>query len=277
MKYYDLVISLGQYCITSTALRRLSLQNRSYPFDWSGGILEDVAGKGGLSVKVDLICNNFDNFFNFNDFENRGNNQENDTYNLWIVNKKTGLQYKHDFQASIPFENQFEYVKDKYKRIINRLYKDINNGYNILFIFIARDDGFSDNYLIDQQRKLSNKFKNKNIDMLYIINDNSFDKNGYNIKKLNNNITRIDMNMIYTTKDYPESWNGNTELYYKLIENMCYSHASIQTTKENIKNNINEVKNKLHVIFKNIYKLYNIYTVRYNVKNIMRILKNKII
>ena len=137
MKYYDLVVSLGQYCITTTALRRLCLQNRSYPFDWSGGILEDVAGKGGLSVKVDLICNNFDNFFNFNDFENRGNNQEGDTYNLWIVNKKTGLQYKHDFQASISFENQFEYVKDKYKRRINRLYKDINNGYNILFVFAA--------------------------------------------------------------------------------------------------------------------------------------------
>lgn len=161
MKFYDLVVSLGQYCITSTALRRLSLQRQSYPFDWSAGIIEKISGKGGLSVKVDLICNDFNNFFNFDDFEIRGNNKSLDIWNLWVVNKRTGLQYRHDFYAGILFEKQFEYVKKRYIRRINRLYNEIDKNKNILFVFIARDSGFDNEYLLDQYYKLSNKFPKK--------------------------------------------------------------------------------------------------------------------
>lgn len=63
MKYYDVAISLGQYCITSTALRRNNLQAETMIFDWSAGILFDVCGLGGLDGKVNLICNDFKDFF----------------------------------------------------------------------------------------------------------------------------------------------------------------------------------------------------------------------
>ena len=75
MKHFDTVISLGQYCMASITLRRLSLQDESMVFDWSAGILPDKCGIGGLEGKVNLICNDFKNFFNLKDLENRGRNK----------------------------------------------------------------------------------------------------------------------------------------------------------------------------------------------------------
>ena len=127
MKFYDTIIPLGQYCVTSTALSRCHLRKETLPFDWSAGILPE-AGRLGLEVKVKLIANDFQDFFNFEYFENRGNNQENDVQNLWIVNKRTGLQYKHDFSSASPFEAQFEAVKEKYMRRVKRLYEKIEKA-----------------------------------------------------------------------------------------------------------------------------------------------------
>ncbi len=126
MKFYDAVISLGKYCITSTALRRCNLQLESMVFDWSAGIMPEQCGLGGLEGKVDLICNDFKDFFNLGDLENRGNNLENDTYNLWIVNRRTGLQYKHDFPANEPVEERYKVVKEQYMRRVKRLYDTIH-------------------------------------------------------------------------------------------------------------------------------------------------------
>ena len=236
MKYYDIIISLGQYCITSTALRRLHLQEESSVFDWSAGILESACGKGGLSGKVDLICNNFQDFFNFEDFENRGPNQENDTYNLWIVNKKTGLQYKHDFPAADGFENKFLEVKQKYERRIKRLYDAIENSTKILFLFMARDGGFSDAYLLEQQTKVAKKFSDKQIDFLYLIHDDSCGVTDYTTKQLSAHVTRIDCNFCHATvKEYPESWNGNTALYYPILENYCFTPTTVKYLLQSLK------------------------------------------
>ena len=186
MRSYNAVISLGQYCVTSTALRRLHLFEGSLPFDWSAGILETQCGKGGLSGTVDLICNAFNNFFNFDDFENRGNNQENDVYNLWIVNKRTGLQYKHDFPANKGFEASCEDVKEKYIRRVRRLYDLIDKSNRICFVYIARDSGFEEKYLLEQQLKLAKKFHDKKIDFIYILHDKNLeDPFSFYKKKLN--------------------------------------------------------------------------------------------
>lgn len=219
MRYYDATISLGQYCTTSTALRRCKLQQQSMPFDWSAGILEDVCGKGGLEGKINLILNDFDNFFNYEDFENRGNNLENDTNNLWIVNKRTGLQYKHDFSSDIGFEENFINIKQKYLRRVDRLKYTLENSNDVLFVYIARDEGFSNEYLIDQQTKISNKYKNLNCDFLYIMHNSAYDINNYDIINLNKNVYRIDMNFTFPTDPvYPESWNGNTKVYYEILQ-----------------------------------------------------------
>lgn len=254
MKFYDIVISLGQYCITSTALRRCHLQDKSNVFDWSAGIIPEQCGYGGLSGKVDLICNDFKDFFNKEDFQNNGNNQENDTYNLFIVNKRTGLQYKHDFPASKGFDVSFQAVKDKYLRRVERLYNAIKENNKILFVFIARDSDFSDTYLIEQQKKLSKKFPNKVIDFLYIIHSEKMSPMELEETQLTDNIVRVDCNVCYATNpNYPESWNGNTKLYYAYLMNNYTSLASIGWVKSAITDVYDNMK-EMRIDFKNMQK-----------------------
>lgn len=248
MKYYDVAISLGQCCITSTALRRNNLQSESMIFDWSAGILFDVCGLGGLEGKVNLICNNFKDFFNLEDLENRGNNKENDTHNLWIVNRRTGLQYKHDFPAWQPVNEAYPFVKERLDRRIKRLYDVIDSSEKILFCFFARDVGFTDELLIDQQTKLSRKFPNKTIDFLYIMQNPNYSVDKYDIFDLNDNVKKIEMNFIHPTDPiYPESWNGNTELYYPLLRRLVCTKATVPLLNESI----DKLNKKLDIIMSN--------------------------
>ena len=214
-KYYDTVIGLGQQCPCSTALRRCGLQKTSNVFDWSGGWNTEKCGLGALEIKVELICNDFKDFFNREDFESRGNNQENDTYNLWVVNNRTGLQYKHDWNATDDFDEQFVTIRDKYMRRVARLYEKIEKSSKVLFVFIGRDEGFDNKYLIEQQEKLAKKFPNKQIDMLFLMQNKNYGIRDYTVSHPADNVTRIDFNFIHPTDPvYPESWNGNTDLYY---------------------------------------------------------------
>ena len=256
MKYYDVAISLGQCCITSTALRRNNLQAKSMIFDWSAGILFDVCGLGGLEGKVNLICNDFKDFFNYEDLENRGNNAENDTHNLWIVNRRTGLQYKHDFPASQPVEEAYPSVKKRLERRIKRLYDVIESSEKILFCFFARDVGFSDELLIKQQVKLSKKFPNKTIDFLYILQNPNYSIDKYDIYDLTVNVKKNEMNFVHPTDpNYPESWNGNTALYYPLLRRLVCTQATIPLLNDSlcelnkkfdlVKSELNEYKSKI--------------------------------
>ena len=254
-KYYDVVISLGQYCITSTALRRCKLQRQSMPFDWSAGIIEEKCGKGGLAGKVDLICNDFENFFNKEDFENWGNNQENDTYNLWIVNTRTGLQYKHDFPASVDFNERFSFVKEQYLRRANRLKIYLKKSKRVLFVYMARDEGFSNDYLLDQYYKIkSSNYRHIKCELLYIMHDSKKAKDEYNITYLNKNVCRIDMNFTYSEESYPESWNGNTRVYYSILEKFFISKDSLYFQQEEIKELFKSLKEEFKKFRKSLKK-----------------------
>lgn len=251
MKYYDFIMSLGQYCVTSTALRRCHLQDVSCVFDWSAGILPEKCGKAGLEGKVDLICNDFQNFFEKEDFENRGNNQENDTYNLFIVNKRTGLQYKHDFPANIGFDKNFAAVKEKYMRRIERFYHTMSESTKVLFVFICKDEGLTNNYLIAQQEKLARKFPNKIIDLLYITQKSDMPSDKLVEYQLTPHVKRCECNVNHPTiQQYPESWNGNTALYYPFLENNYTSLATIGWMK-NVISGINEGVNQIKTSFTN--------------------------
>ena len=220
-KYYDTVIGLGQNCACSTALRRCGLQKTSNVFDWTGGAIPEKCGHGGLAIKVELICNGFKDFFNREDFESRGMNKENDKHNLWVVNNRTGLQYKHDWNAKDDFDEQFKAIRDKYMRRVNRLYEKVEQASKVLFVFIARDEGFDNEYLIEQQQKLSQRFPGKQIDMLFLMQDANCGVHDYSVTHPADNIMRIDFNFIHPTNPiYPESWNGNTDLYYSWLREM---------------------------------------------------------
>ena len=138
--------------------------------------------------------------------------------NLWIVNKRTGLQYKHDFSSAAPFQEQFKSVKEKYMRRAKRLCDGIEKAKRPLFLFIARDEGLCDGLLFRQKEILKNKYPRKNITFLYILHDPYFSKKEYAIHWIDKDICKITCNVTYSQESYPESWNGNTGLYYKLLK-----------------------------------------------------------
>ncbi len=245
MKFYDVAISLGQFCMTSITLRQLNLQGMSMVFDWSSGTLVDKCGQGGLEGKVDLICNDFKDFFNIEDFENRGPNTEK-CETLWVVNKRTGLQYRHDFYSHLSIEEQFDKVKEKYTRRVKRLYSTISASNRILFVFINKNAQLTNEIVIEQQEKLSKKFPNKVIDFLYIYNDYKFNGNKYKEFNLTPNIHCIGCNfMLKSYCEVDEPWNENTEAYYPLIKRYCITPATFLAYKNKIANFFKQIK-KLH-------------------------------
>ncbi len=271
MKYYDIIIPLGQYCITPTALDRLKMRNKSMIFDWSGCALEEQGGKGGLEVKVDLICNNFENFFNLEDLYSNGCNELLDTWNLWIINKRTGLQYRHDFPANKPIEESYPTVKEKLMKRVKRLYDEINFSDRICFLFLARDDGFSDEYLIRQHQKLSEKFKGKHIDLFFLGHKNGLEINEYYRKNINEHIYRIDCNFTYTTAPNPEEqWNGNTEVYYKILKEELFVPALLSNNVQQYQKDIASLRNEISSLRNDISFLQNeTYIMRSQLNKIM--------
>ena len=257
MKYYDEVISLGQHCRTATALKLCNVRSYSHVFDWSAGIVQEKCGKGGLEGKVDLICNDFKNLFNLEDLENRGLTNNFDLQHLWIVNKRTGLQYTHDFSANKTFEESYADTKEKLERRIRRFHNVMQTSKKILFVYIGWDTGFDENYLILQQEKLSKKFPNIQIDFLYIMHDDKCSTTDYRMVEANQNVTIFYCNVQYPYNINPclKTSDGNTNLYYKLIKEFCYTPQTVnciledlyntKTELDNIKKELNNIKSSL--------------------------------
>lgn len=252
MKYYDNIISLGQWCAASACLRRLHLQDRTNVFDWSGGLLLDKCGQGGLSGKVDLICNEFKDFFNFEDFENRGTFAGGDPNKSWIVNKRTGLQYRHDFPASQSFEAVFPAVQKKYIARAKRLLNQIASSEKCLFVFITDGTGYEDTYLIEQQLKLAAKFPTVEIDFCYLMHDDSYDTKSYSKRMLSKNVCRIDLNYNYPPETSPrDHWLGNKDMFDFLLEGTYISEAKVRYAFDSLKK-LKTIEEKQDLILKKL-------------------------
>ena len=232
MKYYDVIIPLGDACFVSLALSRCKLRDTYFPFDASRGVLWNKCGHGGLSGKVDLICNGFQNFLNLDDLEERGADPG-DTRMLWVVDKATGLSYRHDFKVGTKLEEAYPVVKDRYDRAIKRFYEAIEHSDRILFVYMAQMEGFSDEYLLGQANRLQEHFPEQHIDVLYVIHKASYGPTDYTEKKLARGVQRIDANMKYTPKtDMVSIWNGNCNLYDQFLRRYYSPVSTFQRIKE---------------------------------------------
>ncbi len=255
MKYYDLVISLGEHCATSNALRACHLQEKTLPFDWCGGVIPEICGKGGLEGKVDLIINGFKDFFELEDLDNKGRNTVDDVKSLCVINKRTGLRYKHDFPADKPISEVYPKVKERYLRRVERLYNSINKSNRILFVFFAYDMGFKNDYLIEQQVKLQNKYPDKIIDFFYIVNNPNYQIDKYDSTELTPNVYVIYCNFIHPTNPaIPQRFNGNTKLYYPIIEDLYYTPETVNYMRKKITQMENTIRNTLQNTLPNTIK-----------------------
>ena len=110
---YDLILSCGQACNCSSALRSCGLQNRSYPFDWQF--------KADFATKVEILKNRFERYFELKDLEFVKIDSSNDK-NMLVKNNYTNIFFNHDFfvdKGSI--ETQYPTLREKYNRRINRV------------------------------------------------------------------------------------------------------------------------------------------------------------
>lgn len=120
---YSRVISLGANCNVALDLERIGYRVTSSPFDWVISNFDDV---------VNLIDNRFEDMLIL------GNIIQDKEHPNVYHDTKTGLDHYHDFKENDTIEVQFEAVKQKYSRRIERFLTNIQEP--TLFIRLIRNE-----------------------------------------------------------------------------------------------------------------------------------------
>lgn len=223
---YDLIIPMGENCACATLLKRANLRKYSLPFDWSG--LEDSSNDltGGLCAKCHLLLNDCKQMLEYDDFEER-ERKGFDKAHRFIVNKKTGLRYMHDFVTSSSFDEQYPAYVEKYTRRIERLYSEIKKSGNILIIYnkvmtakYYRSKDILDPYtLLGIKSLLKQKWPHKKFDFLILLHDEKISATEYREEHPFSNVTYVYLNNQWPHKtDYVENeWLGNRDVVLKYL------------------------------------------------------------
>lgn len=109
-KIYKNYISLGYFCEVAQDLEKLGLRDTSSPFDWGISYFPNV---------IDAIDNQFDGFL---DYSNLSQNTLNRAH---YHEEKYNFYFFHDFDKYKTLDKQYEKVKEKYWRRINRFLDSI--------------------------------------------------------------------------------------------------------------------------------------------------------
>lgn len=151
---YDAIIPIGSFCVTAVNLRRFKLRKYSLPFDWLAGLEIDLILK--------LLESNFDDFLNVENLELFQKSEGHDIY----INKLNNIKFFHDFLSGENLKD-FDEVKEKFNRRIERLYNVINEAENVLFVHSTMH-GITTQKCLEVYEKLQNIFKGKNINLLFL-------------------------------------------------------------------------------------------------------------
>ena len=206
---FDLIVSLGEDCACTSYLRRFNLQDYTFPFDW--------LTRASFTTRIDLICNNFENFLRKENIYKLGfpYNTRINCEHADYEDKKLEFNFYHDFNKNLEFTDAFNDVKNKYNRRIARFYNLAENSNKILFVWWDRSNKIESDTIIESYKRLSNKFPKKDVYLLLIFyseieNHTSLENEHIYIAKYNN---------LYNIKDH--SYNdtlGNTLNNYRLFK-----------------------------------------------------------
>lgn len=210
-KEYDFIFSLGLACSGSYFLRKCNFQVYSLPFDW-------LFGSCFLN-RIKTIENNFKDWLNIEDLELTDTRLDFEPRNIFH-NKKTDITFKHDFPVNKDWQESYESVSKKYQRRINRLYNSIKKAKKILLFYIINpnDNAIDTNEeILEGYQILKNKFKDKEIDILYLYND---------INEKNPKIIHLNEHIKKVCFDYSKASDNdlNFALNKTLITNFLKKH-----------------------------------------------------
>ena len=186
MEKFDLYVSLGAFCSCTQTLRKSGLQFFSYPFDWMAG--------GTFSTRVNILVNDFENWFNKEDLEYYGKRQNPEPRDIFI-NRKTGIIYNHDFSFNTSIDAEYNMVNEKFNRRIKRLISQIENADRVLLVYIENpnaENKIPNEEIIKNYELLKNRFKTTDINILYLSQANDIDYKNRKETLVNENIKRIE-------------------------------------------------------------------------------------
>lgn len=193
---YDLIFSIGQACSCTEVLRKAHLQFYSYPFDWLFG--------SNFIDRIKMLSNNMKNFIDKDDLE-YSYEEISISCNAYH-NKRTDITFNHDFKKNLSFNEAYKEVSEKYKRRINRLYKQIEQSEKILAVYLQRPNENSvinENELIDGLNILEEKFGKNKVFLLYLYCDPNFNFKNKQINLLNDKIMIINFDYSAHDKNVP--------------------------------------------------------------------------
>lgn len=221
-KRYDAIIGIGRDCACSMYLRKNGLQRASYPFDW---LTNAANAKGVLEKRFDLILSDFDGFMNKNDFVPlpKNSNEPDDSNHNYYENLRTGLRFYHDFKNTSSFDHQFDAVKQKYTRRIQRFYQTINSSDQVLLVWFAHQPNISDQEIVGFSDLICKKFT-KEID--FVVFENNVDypvSDTLERVALTENVTKFILN---TYPSNPEHITlGNVRLCNKVFKQLTLNET----------------------------------------------------
>lgn len=115
------IISLGKSCSSALHLREFKLSHEAFPFDWLVTPFDSL---------FNLLVYDFKDFFSKNNLEQRGTKPS----SIPIYETKYGTLHLHDFMIGRSIDEQYDQIKEKYKRRIDRLRIVLNSDQFVYFI-----------------------------------------------------------------------------------------------------------------------------------------------
>ena len=183
-KKYDLIFSLGAACSCAQTLISANLRQFSSPFDWLFG--------SDFVSRCKILTSDFERFLEEKDLEYSHSERSIscDAY----YNRYNDLTFNHDFEAKKELKETFPQVKEKYNRRINRLLQKIQEARTILIVYIETPDienHSTNKEILSGWRKIHQKYPDKKIDLLYLINDNKMNPKQSEKENLSENVIKI--------------------------------------------------------------------------------------
>ena len=212
MKQYDCVFSLGEACFIAIHLRKNGLRMFSGPFDWMYG--------SNFKTRCDILASKFENYFNKEDLEFKEYRETNKM--VTYRNKRTDIHYNHDFHSDLPFDYEYNIVKEKYDRRINRLLKIISTAKNVLICYgdlaNSKNGAKSDTEIVDCIKKLNEVYAPAKIEMLYVKHNKNIKDGKAVFRKLNDYITIAETTTITGIPGVKEDCAKSMKAVLKIIK-----------------------------------------------------------
>ena len=197
---YDLIFSCGSFCGVSFALRNNGLQFESYPFDWLLNFSPILFAK--------YLKNNFTTYFLKENlvFDSEKTPTDNIAWSVY-KDKTNNVEYLHFFEKQLSFDKNYEILKKKFNKRIDRLLKRIKEAGKILLIYASKNPEEYDKIL--ESFNEIEKIVGSKIDFIFI-KLNTVIKSGIINNTTNGNIRTLDMffdedkNMQSSQKEWKE-------------------------------------------------------------------------